>query len=71
MVNLLRSAGGLEFEEAAKETVVKNVDGVPIPFASPRQLWRFKAVTGREKDAGALVYLRKWFAARGEEPPRV
>jgi len=29
-----------------------------------------KAVTHREKDAGDLVFLNQWFAARGEEPPR-
>jgi hypothetical protein len=30
-----------------------------------------KAITYREKDAGDLVFLRHWFAQRGEEPPRV
>jgi hypothetical protein len=30
-----------------------------------------KAVTHREKDAGDLVVLRHWFAARGETPPAV
>jgi phosphoserine phosphatase len=28
-----------------------------------------KVVTHREKDAGDLVFLRHWFAERGEEPP--
>jgi hypothetical protein len=45
--------------------------GVPIPFASPRLLWRMKMVTHREKDAGDLVFLRHWFAERGEQPPAV
>jgi hypothetical protein len=45
--------------------------GYTIPFASPRLLWRMKAVTHREKDAGDLVVLRHWFAARGETPPAV
>ena len=27
-----------------------------------------KAVTGREKDAGDLVFLRYWFEERGETP---
>ena len=48
---------------------VREVDGVPIPFASPRLLWRMKAVTHREKDALDLLFLRQWFAERGEEPP--
>jgi len=71
LVDLMRSAGGIDYAEAAKDVVVREVDGVPIPFASPRLLWRMKAVTHREKDAGDLVFLRQWFASRGEEPPRV
>lgn len=71
IVDLMRSAGGIGYEEAATEVVVREVDGVSIPFASPRLLWRMKAVTGREKDAGDLVFLRHWFAERGEEPPAV
>jgi len=71
LVDLMRSAGGIDYAEAAKDVVVRELDGVPIPFASPRLLWRMKAVTHREKDAGDLVFLRQWFAERGEEPPRV
>ena len=71
LVDLMRSAGGIDYAEAAKDVVVREVDGVPIPFASPRLLWRMKAVTHRAKDAGDLVFLRLWFAERGEEPPRV
>jgi hypothetical protein len=40
LVDLMRSAGGIEYEEAAKDVVVREVQGVPIPFASPRLLWR-------------------------------
>jgi hypothetical protein len=71
LVDLMRSAGGLDYAEAAKDMMVREVDGVPIPFASPRLLWRMKAVTHREKDAGDLFFLRQWFAERGQEPPRV
>jgi len=71
LVDLLRSAGGIEYAEAAKDVVVREVDGVPIPLASPRLLWRMKAVTHRAKDAGDLVFLRQWFAERGEQPPQV
>jgi len=69
VVDLMRVAGGIDYAEAAKEVVVIDVDGVPIPFASPRLLWRLKIVTGREKDAGDLVFLRHWFAERGDSPP--
>lgn len=71
LVDLMRSAGGIDYAEAAKDVVVRELGGVPIPFASPRLLWRMKAVTHREKDAGDLVFLRQWFAERGEAPPQV
>lgn len=70
LVDLMRSAGGIDYEEASKDVVVREVDGVPIPFASPRLLWRMKAVTHREKDAGDLVFLRHWFTEQGQEPPQ-
>ncbi len=71
LVDLIRTAGGIDYAEAARDVVVREVDGVPIPFASPRLLWRMKAVTHREKDAGDLVFLRHWFAERGDAPPQV
>ena len=71
LVDLMRSASGIDYAEAAKDVLVRDVDGVPIPFASPHLLWRMKAVTRREKDAGDLVFLRYWFAERGEKPPAV
>jgi hypothetical protein len=71
LVDLMRSAGGIDYAEAAKDVVIRDVEGVPIPFASPRLLWRMKAITHREKDAGDLVFLREWFAIQGQEPPSV
>lgn len=70
VIDLMRSAGGIEYEEAAGDAVVREIQGVHIPFASPRLLWRMKAVTHREKDAGDLVFLRYWFSEHGEEPPK-
>jgi hypothetical protein len=69
VVDLMSAAGGIGYEEAAKDVVLREVDGVPIPFASPRLLWRMKSVAHREKDAGDLAFLRQWFAERSEEPP--
>jgi len=69
LVDLMRSAGGIEYAEASRQVDVREVDGVPIPFASPGLLWRMKAVTHREKDAADLVFLRYWFSERGESPP--
>lgn len=70
LVDLMVSVGGIGYDEAAKDVVIREVGGVPIPFASPKLLWRMKAVTHREKDAGDLVFLREWFAKRGEQPPK-
>lgn len=71
LVDLMRSAGGIDYAEAAKHVVVRELDGVQIPFADAHLLWRMKVVTHREKDFGDLVFLRQWFAERGEQPPRV
>jgi hypothetical protein len=69
IVDLMRSAGVIEYEEAARDAVVRDIQGVPVPFASPRMLWRMKVATHREKDAGDLAFLRYWFKERGEKPP--
>lgn len=71
LVDLMVSAGGIDYAEATKDVVIREVGGVPIPFASPKLLWRMKAVTHREKDAGDLFFLREWFAKHGEQPPKV
>jgi hypothetical protein len=71
VVDLMKAACGIEYAEAAKEIEYRNVDGVRIPFASPRLLWRMKAPTRREKDIPDLLYLREYFAARGETPPDI
>lgn len=58
IVDLMKSASGIDYEEASKEVVIRHVQGVPIPFASPRLLWRMKKNTHREKDAPDLLFLR-------------
>lgn len=69
VVDLMRSAGGVDYEDSQDEIVIHEIAGVPIPFASPRLLWRMKRHTYREKDAADLLFLRKHFKARGETPP--
>lgn len=69
VVDLMKSASGIDYEEASKDLVIRRIGDVEIPFASPRLLWRMKRNTHRERDAGDLVFLRKWFEARGESPP--
>jgi hypothetical protein len=50
---------------ASQSMVIRELAGVPIPFASPELLWRMKRQTHREKDAPDLLFLRKWFEAQG------
>jgi diphthamide synthase (EF-2-diphthine--ammonia ligase) len=69
VVDLMQSASGIDYEEASKSMVVREVDGVAIPFASERLLWRMKRTTHREKDRADLVFLRQGFIERGEEVP--
>lgn len=71
VVDLMKSACGIDYAEAAKDIVIRELGGVPIPFASPRLLWRMKAKTRRAKDAPDLVFLREYFESRGEQPPEV
>ncbi|MCW1926177.1 hypothetical protein OKA05_26705 [Luteolibacter arcticus] len=61
VIDLMKSASGIDYEEASKEVVIRAVQGVPIPFASPRLLWRMKRSTHREKDAADLIFLRQQY----------
>jgi hypothetical protein len=69
VVDLMKSACGIEYPEAAKDLVVRELQGVSIPFASPRLLWRMKINTNREKDRPDLFFLRQLFAESGQPPP--
>jgi hypothetical protein len=68
-VDLMKSACAIDYAEASRDVVILEIDGVPVPFASPRMLWRMKRSTHREKDAADLYFLGEWFRARGESPP--
>jgi hypothetical protein len=61
VVDLMKSASGIDYAEAAKDMIIREVQGVPIPFASPRLLWRMKKSTHREKDRGDLAFLRQQY----------
>ncbi len=62
VVDLMASASGIDYAEAVQDVVAREIDGVRIPFASPRMLWRMKKDTHREKDAPDLVFLRQHYA---------
>ncbi len=69
LVDLMGSASGIEYAEASREAVVREIDGVAIPFASPLLLWRMKRHTHRAKDAPDLLFLRQLLEAQGITPP--
>ena len=70
-VDLMRAACGIDFASASQEIISTVVDGVAIPFASPRFLWMTKATTHRDKDAGDLLFLRQRYSDEifGEDGP--
>lgn len=61
LVDLMISAGGIEYEEASKSIEPAQVQGVPIPFANAPLLLRMKQ-THREKDAEDRVFLHRKIA---------
>jgi hypothetical protein len=68
VVDLMRSACGVDYAAAREGIQTHVIDGVEIPFASAELLWRMKKSTHREKDIPDLLFLREWFRARGSEP---
>ena len=69
LVDLMATASGIEYGEVSDQVVVRTIQGVPIPFASPSLLWRMKSRTHREKDQLDLLFLRQLFEAEGTIPP--
>lgn len=57
LVDLMFSACGVSYADAAGEVEIREVHGVAIPFASARLLWRMKQ-TVRDKDAADRAWLR-------------
>jgi hypothetical protein len=70
LVDLMAKASGIDYAEASQSVVIHEIDGVPIPFASPELLWRMKCRAAREKDRGDIEFLRQYFIAKGIEPPK-
>jgi len=63
---ILTSASGFDYARAASEMAVLRVGDVPIPFASPRLLWRMKRGSVRDKDAPDVHFLRLLMERSGE-----
>jgi hypothetical protein len=67
-VDLMAKACGITYEEAKDEIIWREIDGVKIPFASPRLLWWTKD-TVREKDHLDRLHLAKVLRAEGSPVP--
>ena len=67
-VDLMASACGITFEEAKSEIQWHEIQGVPIPFASPKLLWWTKQ-TYREKDKFDLHFLARLLQKNGSPVP--
>jgi hypothetical protein len=65
VIDLMRSACGIAYAEAREMTSEVEIDGVRIPFANARLLWRTKN-THRDKDKVDRAFLAQLLAARGE-----
>lgn len=64
-IDLMGSAGGIEFTEAENHIVRRDINGIQVPFASPLLLWRMKCHTHRAKDEPDLLFLRQLMEAEG------
>lgn len=64
LVDLMKSGGGVDYADAIRDVVFREIEGVRIPFASPLTLWRMKQ-TAREKDIPDRLFLRKLLEAQG------
>ncbi len=64
VVDLLRQACGIRYDEASKDITMTEIAGVIIPFASPELLWRTKQ-THREKDALDRTFLAELLTKKG------
>jgi predicted nucleotidyltransferase len=56
VVDLMKAACGVEYAEASRLVNDVSIDGVSIPFASPKLLWRTKQ-TVRDKDRQDRTFL--------------
>lgn len=59
VVDLMRSASGIDYAGARGQQTLHEVLGVKIPFASPELLLRMKGESVREKDRLDVSFLRR------------
>jgi hypothetical protein len=68
LVDLMKSGCNGTYADAIKDAITFDIDGVPVPFASPRVLWRMKQ-TVRAKDIPDRLYLEQLLKAQGVAEP--
>jgi hypothetical protein len=70
LVDLMKSGCGITYEDAIRDAVWCQIEGVGIPFASKSTLWKMKQ-TLREKDIPDRLFLREALAREGiaVDPP--
>jgi len=66
VVDLMKSANGIEYAEASSSVEWVEIQGVKIPFADLKLLWRLKQ-TVREKDALDRIFLKEKMSGRSQE----
>jgi hypothetical protein len=64
LVDLMKSGCGVDYADAIQDAIFREVEGVRIPFASPKTLWRMKQ-TRREKDIPDRLFLRMLLESQG------
>jgi len=58
VIDLMKQACGIDYEEASNDVNLVEIQGVAIPFAQPALLWRMKE-TVRDKDRLDRLFLAK------------
>jgi hypothetical protein len=59
VIDLMKKAGGYEYDDMENEIEIKEIEGVKIPFASAGLLYKLKKDTMREKDKMDLLFLKE------------
>jgi hypothetical protein len=60
-IDILTSITAVEFSDADREKTIVEIEGLRIPFISPRELIQNKDATGRPKDIEDAARLRELF----------
>ncbi len=64
VIDLMKSACGVEYLEAQKDIVLVNIEGIEIPFANPQLLFKLKQSV-REKDSLDRLFLERLLGNKG------